>query len=33
VLWRWWVASWAHLSIASSGRTRPIGARSGSASP
>ena len=27
---RWWVVSWAHLSIASSlGRTRPIGVRSG----
>src|SRR5215207_6302501 len=30
----WWVASRAHLSIASStGRTRPIGVRSGGASP
>jgi hypothetical protein len=30
---RSWVASGAHLSIASSGRTRPIGVRSGGASP
>src|SRR4029453_11477383 len=36
-LWRvlgwWWVTSWAHLSIASSRGTRPIGVRSGGASP
>jgi hypothetical protein len=34
VLVWWWVACWAHLSIASStGRTRLIGVRSGGASP